>query len=281
MPDTYSIRRSPFPAPPPEEIFAGPLLVDATGALVATDQFLAGQGGAGRLVPGRFAFKRDGVVFLAEKLTDLEEAAALTDSPAMDALQLPPVVELATLALRVHARAANPHTTDDYLADPRTFFLPFLDVVEVATVKVASIAYDTVVTCEDVAGGRRTFRFQSAGPTGSRKKGELLAWAVVCQRINRDFDAAEQAVAQRGLAPYLAEARERAGGGPGEGGDDEELVMAQARQLWRRALRDRGTTVVAETRAGTKDLLADLLPEYRRIRGIEGMLAPEHLALLP
>ena len=281
MPDTYSIPRSPFPAPPAEAIFAGPALVDTTGALVATDQFLAGHDRAGGLVPGRLGFKRDGLVFLAEKLTDLEAAAELTDSPAMDALRPPPVVELAAIALRVHAHAANPYTTEDYLADPRTFFVPFLDVVEVATVKVASLTYDTVVTCEDAAGGRRAFRFQSASPTGSRKKGDLLAWAVVGQRISRDFDAAEEAVAQRGLAPYLAEARQAAGGGPGEGGDDEELVLAQARQLRRRALRERGTTVVAEERAGMKELLADLLPEYRRIRGIEGMLAPEHLALLP
>lgn len=281
MPDTYSIRRSPFPAPPAEQIFAGPLLVDATGALVMTDQFLAGHDGSAGLVPGRFAFKRDGLVFLPEKLTDLEEAAELTDSPAVDALGLPAVVELAAIALRVHASATNPYTTDDYLADPRAFILPFLDVVEVSTVKVANITYDTVVTGEDVDGGRRTFRFQSAGPTGSRKKGDLLAWAIVAQRVSRDFEAADQAVAQRALAPYLAEARERAGGGPGEGVDGEELVLAQARQLRRLALRERGTTVVAEARAGMKELLADLLPEYRRIPDIEGMLAPEHLALLP
>lgn len=280
MPDTYSIRRSPFPAPPAEEIFAGPLLVDAAGALVATDQFLAGHDGSGPLVPGRFAFKRDGIVFLAEKPTVLEEAAELTDVPAVDGLPLPPIVDLAAIALRVHAKAANPYTTEDYLADPRTFLLPFLDVVEVAMVKVANIAYDTVVTTLDVGGGRRTFRFQSAGPTGSRKKGALLAWAIVCQRINRDFEAAEQAVARRALAPYLAVARERAGGGPGEGAD-EELVLAEARQLRRRALRERGTTVVAETRAGMKELLGDLLPDYRRIQDIEGMLAPERLALLP
>lgn len=279
MPDTYSIRRSRFSAPPAEEIFAGPILVDTTGALVATDQFLASSDGGDR-VPGRLAFKRDGLVFLAEKLTDLEEGVELTDSPAMDALQLPAVVELAAIALRVHATAANPFTTEDYLADPRTFLLPFLDVVEVSTVRVANITYDTVVTTEAIDGGRRTFRFQSAGPTGSRKKGELLAWAIVGQRISRDFEAAEQAVAERGLAPYLAEARERAGGGPGEGADDE-LVLAEARQLRRRALREAGTTVVAETRAGMKELLGDLLPEYRRIQDIEGMLAAGHLALLP
>ncbi len=245
-----------------------------------TDQFLAGRDGPASLVPGRFAFKRDGVVFLPEKLTPLEEAAELADSPAMDRFDMPPIVEFAALALRVHATASNPYTAEDYLADPRTFFLPFLDVVEVSTVKAANFAYDTVVVCEDVEGGRRTVRFRSAAETGSRKKGELLAWAVVSQRINRDFDAAEQAVAQRELAPYLAEAREPAGGGPGEGGDDEALLLARARQLRRRALHERGTTVVAETRAGMKELLADLLPEYRRIREIEGMLAPEHLALL-
>ena len=279
MPDTYALRRSRFPAPSAEEIFAGPLLVDATGALVATDQFLARRDGGGEQVPGRLAFKRDGLVFLAEKLTDLEEGAELTDSPAMDALQLPAVVELAALALRVHAKAANPFTAEDYLADPRTFLLPFLDVVEVSTVRVANITYDTVVTTEDVDGGRRTARFQSSGPTGSRKKGELLAWAIIGQRISRDFEAAEQAVARRGLAPYLAEARERAGGGHGEGAD-EDLVLAEARQLRRRALREVGTTVVAETRAGMKELLGDLLPEYRRVPDIEGMLVPEHLALL-
>lgn len=277
MPDTYSLRRSPFPAPAPAEIFAGPLLADATGALVMSDQFLAGRDGSGALVPGRFAFKRDGLVFLPEKLTALEEAAELTDSPAMDALPLPAVAELAAIALRVHAHAANPYTAEDYLADPRSFLLPFLDVVAVATVKAATMVYDTVVTSEDADGDRRTFRFQSTGPTGSRKKGELLAWAIVCQRVNRDFEAAEEAVAQRGLAPYLAEARQRAG----ESEDDEELVLAQARQLRRRAVRERGTTVVAETRAGMKQLLADLLPEYRRIEGIEGMLGAEHLALLP
>lgn len=279
MPDTYSLRRSLFPAPPADDIFAGPLLVDGTGALVVTDRFLAGHDGSDGLVPGRLGFKRDGLVFLAEKLTDLEEGAELADSPAMDALALPAVVELAAIALRVHAKAANPFTTQDYLADPRTFLLPFLDVVEVSTVRVANLTYDTVVTTEDVDGRRRTFRFQSAGPTGSRKKGELLAWAIIGQRISRDFQTAEQAVAQRGLAPYLAVARERAGGGPGEGAD-EELVLAEARQLRRRALREVGTTVVAETRAGMRDLLGDLLPEYRRIQGIEEILAPEHLGLL-
>ncbi len=279
MPDTYSIRRSPFPAPTAEEILAGPVLVDATGALVVTDQFLASRDGGGR-APGRLVIKRDGLVFLAEKLTDLEEAAELTDTPAMDRLQLPAVVELAAIALRVHAAAANPFTIEDFLADRRTLLVPFLDVVQVSTVRVANITYDTVVTTEDVDGGRRTFRFQSAGPTGSRKKGALLAWAIVGQRISRDFEAAEQAVAQRGLAPYLAAARERAGGGPGEGAD-EELVLAEARQLRRRALREAGMTVVAETRAGMKELLGDLLPEYRRIEDIEAMLAPEHLALLP
>ena len=278
MPDTYSIRRSPFPAPPPAEILAGPVLTDASGAMVVTDQFLAGREA---LAPGRFAFKRDGLVFLPEKLTALEEAAELTDSPAMDAWQPPALIELAAIALRVHAKATNPYTTEDYLADPGTFFVPFLDVVAVSTIRVASATYDTVVACEDVDGGRRAFRFQSAGATGSRKKAELLAWAIVSQRINRDFEAAEHAVARRGLAPYLAEARELAGGGPGEGGDDEELVLAQARQLRRRALRERGTTVVAEARAGMRELLADLLPEYRRIQDIEGMLAAEHQALLP
>jgi hypothetical protein len=278
MPDTYSIRRSRFPAPPPAEIFAGPVLTDASGAMVVTDQFLAGQEA---LAPGRFACKRDGLVFLPEKLTDLEEAAELTDSPAMDAWQPPALIELAAIALRVHAKATNPYTTEDYLADPRTFLVPFLDVVDVSTVRVANVTYDTVVTCEDVEGGRRAFRFQSAGATGSRKKAELLAWAIVSQRINRDIEAAERSVAQRDLAPYLAEARELAGGGPGEGGDDEELVLAQARQLRRRALRERGTTVVAEARAGMRELLADLLPEYRRIQDIGRMLDAEHLALLP
>jgi hypothetical protein len=281
MPDTYSIRRSRFPAPAPAEIVAGPVLIDASGSMVMTDRFQAGQEGAGALVPGRFAFKRDGLVFLPEKLTDLEEAAELTDSRAMDAWQPPVLVELAAIALRVHAKATNPYTTDDYLADPRAFLVPFLDVVEVSTVRIANVTYDTVVTCEDVDGGRRAFRFQSTGATGSRRKGELLAWAVISQRINRDIQAAEDAVAQEGLAPYLAEARELAGGGRAEGGGDEELVLAQARQLRRSALRERGTTVVAEARAGMTRLLADLLPEYRRIEGIEGMLAPEHLLLLP
>lgn len=280
MPDTYSIRRSRFPAPAAAEIVAGPVLTDASGSMVMTDQFLAAQEGVSALVPGRFAFKRDGLVFLPEKLTDLEEAAELTDSPAMDAWQPPVLIELAAIALRVHAKATNPYTTEDYLADARSFLVPFLDVVEVSTGRVANVTYDTVVTCEDLEGGRRAFRFQSAGATGSRKKGELLAWAIVSQRINRDIEAAERAVAQHGLAPYLAEARELAGGGPGEGGDDEEVVLAQARQLRRRALRDRGTTVVAEARAGVTQLLADLLPEYRRIPGVEGMLASEHLALL-
>lgn len=280
MPDTYSIRRSRFPAPAAAEIVAGPVLTDASGSMVMTDQFLAAQEGVSALVPGRFAFKRDGLVFLPEKLTDLEEAAELTDSPAMDAWQPPVLIELAAIALRVHAKATNPYTTEDYLADARHFLVPFLDVVEVSTGRVANVTYDTVVTCEDLEGGRRAFRFQSAGATGSRKKGELLAWAIVSQRINRDIEAAERAVAQHGLAPYLAEARELAGGGPGEGGDDEEVVLAQARQLRRRALRDRGTTVVAEARAGVTQLLADLLPEYRRIPGVEGMLASEHLALL-
>jgi hypothetical protein len=58
-------------------------------------------------------------------------------------------------------------------------------------------------------------------------------------------------------------------------------VLAQARQLRRRAVRERGTTVVAEARAGLREVLADLLPEYRRIQDIEGMLSPERLALLP
>ncbi|MDP1804641.1 MAG: hypothetical protein Q8K72_05710, partial [Acidimicrobiales bacterium] len=93
MPDTYSIPRSAFPAPTAEEVFAGPVLVDATGALVVTDQFLASRDGGGR-APGRLVIKRDGLVFLAEKLTDLEVAAGLTDTPAMDRLQLPAVVEL-------------------------------------------------------------------------------------------------------------------------------------------------------------------------------------------
>lgn len=279
MPDTYSIPRSAFPAPTAEEVFAGPVLVDATGALVVTDQFLASRDGGGR-APGRLVIKRDGLVFLAEKLTDLEVAAGLTDTPAMDRLQLPAVVELAAIALRVYATAANPFTIEDFLADPRTLLLAYLDVVEVSTVRVASFTYDTVVTTEDLDGGRRTFRFQSAGPTLSPKKVELLAWAIVGQRISRDFEAAEQAVAQRGLAPYLAAARERAGGGPGEGAD-EELVLAEARQLHRRALREAGTTVVAARRAGMKELLGDLLPEYRGVEGVEAMLAPEHLALLP
>ena len=276
MPDTYSLRRSSFPAPGPAEIFAGPLLTDATGSLVMTDRFLASQDGPAGLVPGRFAFKLGGVVFLPEKLTQLEEVAELTDSPAMDTFDLPAVVELAAIAFRVHAKAANPYTAQDYLADPRTFLVPFLDVVEVSTVKVLKTAYDTVVTCEDLDGARRTFRFQSAAATGSRKKGELLAWAIICQRVNRDFDAAEQIVTQRGLEPYLAAARDDV-----VGDVDEQLVVARARQLRRRALQERGTTVVAETRAGMKELLAGLLPEYRRIREIEGILAPERLALLP
>src|SRR5687768_5310346 len=98
MPDTYSIRRSPFAAPSRDEILAGPVLTDATGSLVMTDQFLAGRDASGGLVPGRFAFKRDGLVFLAEKLTDLEEAAALTDSPAMDLWQPPAIIEVAAIA---------------------------------------------------------------------------------------------------------------------------------------------------------------------------------------
>ena len=281
MPDTYSLRRSRFPAPAPAEIFAGPLLTDATGSLVMTDQFLASRDGPGALVPGRFAFERDGVVVPAGE-ADATRGVGRADRLAGDGQQSicrpssswPPSPSAPTPGVQpLHRRGLSRR--------PPAFLLPFLDVVEVSTVKVAQIAYSTVVTCEDIDGGRRTFRFQSAGETGSRKKSELLAWAIVCQRINRDFDAAEEAVAQQGLAPYLAEARELAGGGPGEGVDDGGLVLAQARQLRRRALKDRGTTVVAETRAAMKELLADVLPGYRRIREIEGMLTPERLALLP
>jgi hypothetical protein len=277
MPVTYSVRRSRFPAPSPAEIFAGPLFVDATGSLAQTDQFLTARPGTVELVPGWCGFKRDGVVFFPEKPTIYQEGVELSE-PVLDMMRAPDILELIGMALRIHAEVSNPYSAADYLADPRTFFLPFLDVVEVSNRRVDLVMSETVVTAEDVAGDRRTYRFQTKGAGSSRKKNELLARIVISQRITRDIEYAEAAVAQGSLAPYLAEAQARAG--VGEGAVADEVLLAQARQLRRRALQERGTTVLAETRAGVTQLLADLLPEYRRIPDVGAMLAPEHAALL-
>ncbi len=278
MPVTYSVRRSRFPPPSLAEIFAGPQLVDASGSLAQTDQFLTARPGTVELVPGWCGFKRDGVVFFPEKPTAYQEGVELSE-PVLDLVHAPDILELVGMALHIHAEVSNPYSAEDYLADPRTFFLPFLDVVEVAIGRVDVVMSEAFVTAEDVAGDRRTYRFQTKGAGGSRKKNELLARIVTSQRVTCDFEAAEADVARRSLAPYLAEAQARAG--VGEGAVADEVVLAQARQLRRRALQARGTTVLAETRAGVTQLLADLLPEYRRIPDVESMLAPEHAALLP
>jgi hypothetical protein len=254
------------------------MFVGPSGALVTSDLFLTARPGTAELVAGWCGFKRDGVVFFPDKPTLAQEAQEPSER-LLDLFDLPGAVDLLGLAVRVFAEASNPHRAEDYLGDPRTFLLPFLDVVEVSVLRASALVWDTAVTCEDLQGSRRSYRFQAKEALASRGNGEALARMIVSQRMARDFDAAENDVAGRALAPYLAEARARArAGSGGEAGD--ELALAEARQLRRRANEARGTTVVAETRAGVKAVLGDLLAEYRRIPGVEGMLAAEHMALL-
>ena len=286
---SYSIRRSPFSAPTIGEILDGPILTDRTGTLATTDLFMTAKDAniGGPAHEGSCGFKQGGVVFFPSTPTLLQEGAEVVEQ-GLDQLPLPALFELAGLAFNIYAEAkSQPRTARDYLADPRTFVLPFLDVVEVSVVKADHTrllqdwsAYEVLVACDDGSTGPRHYRFRERGPAWRHEKSDALAHVIISMRVVNDLDAAEADVLRRELDPYVATARDGLRAKYGDLEEREHLVLAQARQLRRQTLQRSGTPVVEHLKARVHEGLGDLILEYQRVPGLLSGLEERHQRLL-
>lgn len=285
---SYRIRRSTFVAPTVEQILTGPVVTDATGLRFTTGRFTAAKDGrkGGPTHAGLCGLKQSGFVFFPEKPTELQEGAEVVGE-ALDSLSLPDLFELAGLAFTLYAESKSGRTARDFLGDPRTFVVPFLDVTEVAVSRVDRnrvfqdlSPYEVLVTCEDGSGQPLQYRFRERGRSWAPNNSDDLAAAIATMRIINDLDAAQEEVARRENDRYTAQAREDLTAQYGDLEGREDLIAAQARQLRRQAAEQSGTTVAGHVNGEIRRLLQGLLPDYERLIELRQGMADRYRTVL-
>lgn len=275
-----TVRRSPLPPPTPDRILAGPTLSDVDGRQAVARASLA-EGGGDRPVfhEGMIGLKADGLVFFPDLPSGTDLAEGLDTTLAL--LPVPKLLQLAGMAVHGFALGRETRSAADFLADPRTAFVPFLDVVEVAVVRLGVLGRGPClvqVRCQDQAGTARSYSFGGVGGRGDAAGADLLASVLVEGRVRCDLAGIEEVARARELDPYLhVAAGMLAAAGPRPVFDG--AVTAQARELWRAALEQEGRSPWDAVADRMRALLADVLPDYRRIPDIERLVG-DHGALL-